>query len=317
MALYKLKEFYPDYREQFGDHDILSYDLYSNDEKVGSIDNMLVDESGKFRYFIISTGIWIFGKKVLLPIGQTRIDYAQNRVYANGLTREQVENLPDFNESELSYDHEEQVRGVYRPTVAATGTAPIDSSTPLETSTGLYDRNERTTERAASQVDRDYTVSPRYDRDNYKYDYDPALYNMNEQNHQNLRLYEERLIANKTRQKTGDVVLGKRVESETAHVSVPVEKERVVIERTATNQVVSGVDAGDDAFRDGEVARMEVFEETPDIHKETVLREEVKIRKEVDRDTVEAEETLRKERLDIDKQGNPIVRDNTDRIDRR
>ena len=38
---------------------------------------------------------------------------------------------------------------------------------------------------------------------------------------------------------------------------------------------------------------METYEETPDIHKEAVLREEVRIRKEVERDTVEAKETLR------------------------
>jgi stress response protein YsnF len=54
---------------------------------------------------------------------------------------------------------------------------------------------------------------------------------MNEQEHQKLRLYEERLVANKIRRQTGEVAIGKRVETETARVSVPVEKERVVIER--------------------------------------------------------------------------------------
>jgi uncharacterized protein (TIGR02271 family) len=61
------------------------------------------------------------------------------------------------------------------------------------------------------------------------------------------------------------------------------------------------------AFNEGEVARVEVFEETPDIRKEAFVREEVRVRKEVDRQTVDAEETLRKERLDIDTQGNPVI----------
>jgi len=46
--------------------------------------------------------------------------------------------------------------------------------------------------------------------------------------------------------------------------------------------------------REGEVAHMQIYEETPDIRKETVVGEEVRIRKEVERDTVEAQ-TVRRE----------------------
>jgi uncharacterized protein (TIGR02271 family) len=59
---------------------------------------------------------------------------------------------------------------------------------------------------------------------------------MNQQDHQNLKLYEERLVANKSRVKTGEVSVGKHVETETARVAVPVEKERVIIERTTPEQ---------------------------------------------------------------------------------
>jgi uncharacterized protein (TIGR02271 family) len=146
-----------------------------------------------------------------------------------------------------------------------------------------------------------------YDQTSYPYDRDSDLYGLNEQDHQTLRLYEERLIANKIRQKAGEVTVGKHVETETQRVSVPVEKERVVIERvspTGQNVVAPGVDA----FQEGEVVRMDVYEETPDIRKEAFVREEVRVRKEVEQDTVEANETLRREELDIDKDGNPIVR---------
>lgn len=50
---------------------------------------------------------------------------------------------------------------------------------------------------------------------------------------------------------------------------------------------------------------MEVYEETPDLHKETFVREEVRIKKEVEHEMVEAEETLRREELDLDVQGRP------------
>jgi stress response protein YsnF len=47
------------------------------------------------------------------------------------------------------------------------------------------------------------------------------------------------------------------------------------------------------------------------------VREEVDVRKEVDRETVEVDERLRKERLDVDSEGNPVVRDANNPLDPR
>jgi len=281
MALLKIKDFDPNYREVFGGEDIKGYGVYSerSQEKIGTVDDILVDENGNFRYFVVDLGFWIFGKKVLMPIGSTRVDYQADRIYALGLSKEQAENLPEYHgEQTVDYGHEEQVRGVYRPMMMDTATT--GASQP-----------------AASVAD--------YDRNTYSYDRDPSLYRLNEQNHQTLRLYEERLIANKRRQKTGEVSVGKHVESETVRASVPVEKERVVIERT-TPEGRTAVTPGEATFSEGEVARMEIYEETPDIHKEAFVREEVQVHKEVDRETVDAEETIRREELDIDNQGRAI-----------
>ena len=293
MALFKIKDFDPDYRQHFDNQDFLSFDLYSGTEKVGTVDNLLVDEEGNFRYLVINTGIWVFGKKVLLPIGRARISYPEKRIYADNLNRTQVEGLPEFDENAtIDYDHEERVRGTYRSgaTTTAGSAAALDQSASL----GNTPLNQS-------------AQSTAYSRDTYSYDRDPDLYDLNESSHQNIKLYQERLIANKTRQKTGEVAINKRVETETARVSVPVENERVVIERTAGSSVGTPVDASAANFHEGEVARMEVYEEVPDIHKETIVRENVSIRKEIDRDTVEAEEQLRREELDIDTQGRPVV----------
>jgi uncharacterized protein (TIGR02271 family) len=130
---------------------------------------------------------------------------------------------------------------------------------------------------------------------------------MNEQEHQKLRLYEERLVANKIRRQTGEVAIGKRVETETARVSVPVEKERVVIERRTPEGVGTTVTPGEHDFREGEVVHMRVYEETADIGKQAFVREEVNVRKEIKRDTVDATETLRREELEVDVNGKPVV----------
>jgi len=282
MTLQKIAEFYPDYKEEiFAGDDIKGFDVYAgdSDEKVGSIYDALVDETGRFRYLVIDTGIWVFGKKVLLPIGSARFDYGARRVYATGLrSKEQAERLPAYDELQpVDYDREEQVRGVYRDQTSTSKTAS-NLSTPAA-----------------------------YDRSSYNYDMDRPLYETNEQNHQTLKLHEERLIANKNRAKTGEVTVGKRVETQIGRASVPIEKERVVIERVTPVEVGQVVSVGEADFQSGEVARMEVYEETADIHKEAYVREEVKIRKEVVRSTVDGEETLRREELDINTDGTPVV----------
>ncbi|MEO1801212.1 MAG: DUF2382 domain-containing protein [Cyanobacteria bacterium J06629_2] len=120
-----------------------------------------------------------------------------------------------------------------------------------------------------------------------------------------IRLYEERLMVNKQREKSGEVAIGKRVETETAEVAVPIERERVVIERTDTN-VGDVVTPGTANFAGGEVARVDVYEETANIAKQAFVREEVSVRKEVERDTVEARETVRREELDVETDGEVV-----------
>lgn len=275
MALLKLGDAYPNYRQEiFGGDDIKGYDVYtSGDEKIGSVYDALVDDAGSFRYFVIDTGFWVFGKKVLVPMGSVQLDYDRHRVYVSGMTKSEVESMPEYSDDmTIDYDYEERVRNVFRPTTAT-------------------------------------AARPTQDRNTYNYEHDRSLYQANEGNHQKIKLYEERVFANKTRQKTGEVTVGKHIETETARVSVPVDKERVIIERTSPTDATE-VAPGTANFREGEVARLEVYEETADIQKKAFVREEVNIRKEVEHETVEASETVRREELDVDVDGNPIINKN-------
>ncbi|MDJ0590966.1 MAG: YsnF/AvaK domain-containing protein [Pleurocapsa sp. MO_226.B13] len=122
-----------------------------------------------------------------------------------------------------------------------------------------------------------------------------------------IRLYEERLMVNKQRAKAGEVAIGKKVETETATVAVPVERERIVIERNDAN-VGTVVTPGATDFTEGAVAEVEVYEETAEIKKQAFVREEVSVRKEVETETVEASETVRREELEIDADGDVIQR---------
>jgi uncharacterized protein (TIGR02271 family) len=296
MVLYKLEDFDSEYQDAVGRDEIKGLDVYTDkdDEKVGSVKEILVDESGRLRYLVVDTGFWIFGKQVLLPVGRTRVFPNSKRVYALGFTKEQAEHLPEFNSDlKIDNDYEERVRGVYR-------TAPLERSAALETSAPL-DTPKAYTAPTASAIPAPAPAA-NYDRDTYTYEQDPHLYEINHEDQQTLKLYEERLVATKNRRNTGEVTIGKHVETKTAQVSVPIEKEQVVIERVTPTNAGTPVSPAQDAFREGEVARMQIYEETPDIRKETIVGEEVRIRKEVEQDTVEAQETVRREKLDINTQ---------------
>ena len=273
MTLHKIKEFDPDYAQHLDDRRLDGLVLCDDkNEKIGAVDDFLVDERGKFRYFVIDAGGWLSDKKVLLPIGRSRIDYDNKRVYADNLTKAQLQSLPEYiDEMAVDENYEEQVRGVYR--------APMPA--PTAPTMGMSNSMPATTSAPMPPVEKD-----------------ADLYDLNEENHPNMKLYEERLIASKTRQKTGEAVISKRVETETASASVAVDKERIVVERIPVDAgtVVTPNEAN---FQAGEVARMDVYAEVPEFHKEAFVREEVRVSKVVDHETATAEEKLRREELDV------------------
>lgn len=124
---------------------------------------------------------------------------------------------------------------------------------------------------------------------------------------QTFKLYEERLVADTRQIKTAEVSIGKHVETQTAYISVPLQKERVVVERIIPVDVGTSVELGEVNFYEGEIARIKVYEETPDVHKQAFVREEVSIRKEVEQVSVEVEDKIRREELDLDFQDGNVA----------
>ncbi len=295
MALHKISDYDPDYRDAIQGNDIKGMSIYTqeSDDKIGTVSDALVDDQGKFRYLIVDVGFWVFGKKVLLPIGRGKIDSKADRVYVQ-MTKQQAEDLPEYKEGmALDFDYEERVRGAYRP-AALEASAPLDAApvAPVVKTAAVANN------------------TPTYSRDTYDYTQDADLYDTSVHDDQTFKLYEERLVASTQRRKSGEVAIGKHVETETARVSVSVDKERVIVERVTPTDAGRVVSADVATFREGEVAHMEIYEEVPNIQKEAFVREEVRVSKVVDHETVQASETIRREELDIDTDGRPTVKKN-------
>jgi uncharacterized protein (TIGR02271 family) len=79
-----------------GYSDITGFDVEATDGSIGSVDEAASDDGNS--YIVVDTGPWIFGKKVVIPAGMVqRVDSADRRVWV-ALTKDQIENAPEFDE---------------------------------------------------------------------------------------------------------------------------------------------------------------------------------------------------------------------------
>ncbi|MFI5761932.1 PRC-barrel domain-containing protein [Streptomyces sp. NPDC051563] len=74
--------------------DLTGYKVEATDGDIGKVDKHS-DEVGD-AYLVVDTGVWIFGKEVLLPASTvTRIDPDAKKVYVDR-TKEQIKSAPEF-----------------------------------------------------------------------------------------------------------------------------------------------------------------------------------------------------------------------------
>ncbi|MFF8266790.1 PRC-barrel domain-containing protein [Streptomyces sp. NPDC016562] len=74
--------------------DLTGYKVEATDGSIGKVDKHSY-EAGD-AYIVVDTGVWIFGKEVLLPASTViRIDADEQKIYVDG-TKEQIKNAPEF-----------------------------------------------------------------------------------------------------------------------------------------------------------------------------------------------------------------------------
>ncbi|MFD5142888.1 PRC-barrel domain-containing protein [Streptomyces sp. NPDC058401] len=74
--------------------DLTGYKVEAADGSIGKVDKHS-DEVGD-AYLVVDTGVWIFGKEVLLPASTvTRVDPQEKKLYVDR-TKEQIKSAPEF-----------------------------------------------------------------------------------------------------------------------------------------------------------------------------------------------------------------------------
>ncbi|HZV92933.1 MAG TPA: PRC-barrel domain-containing protein, partial [Caldimonas sp.] len=77
--------------------DLEEYAVGATDGTIGHVKDLYFDDQAwVVRYFVVDTGAWLTGRKVLVsPIAIERSDWAE-RVLHVRMTKEQVKNSPDI-----------------------------------------------------------------------------------------------------------------------------------------------------------------------------------------------------------------------------
>ena len=179
----------------------------------------------------------------------------------------------------------------------------------------FFDSLTKSQVEAMEVYDHDYQYSYKEqhekDRQAFTADTVPAAERMDIADHvydapSTLELLEERLTVNKDRIVAGLVKVGKHIVTEQRNVEVELEEEHANIQRTSvdrpTDRRIGDVDGN-------EVIEVELEAERARVAKDTFVSEEVSIGKTTERHTETIVETIQREELDIDHDGNVVDRE--------
>ncbi|MEU2549978.1 PRC-barrel domain-containing protein [Streptomyces roseolus] len=95
------------------DSDLTGYKVEAADGHIGKVDKHSNEVT--HQYIVVDTGVWIFGKEVLLPASTvTAIDNEERRILVS-LTKEQIKNAPEFDKEKHLGDpaYRDQLGGYY------------------------------------------------------------------------------------------------------------------------------------------------------------------------------------------------------------
>lgn len=123
----------------------------ADDEKVGKVNDVLVEDSGETRYLDVDLGI--LSKRVLVPVERVSTDAADEIVWVTGFDKDGFEQIPKYDGdlAKLNADYRAGLLRGYAAAETSPGTAPRAGATAA---------GRATTEDEAERVEATRTTSP-------------------------------------------------------------------------------------------------------------------------------------------------------------
>src|SRR5918998_156143 len=266
------------------------YEVYDrNNEKIGKVDDLFVDENDQPEYIVVKMGFLGHEGTSPIPWELTRVNEEGHRIEVS-VDKAQVKEGPSFDDDEdITPEYEERVRSHYglgaMQGAADRGTYGdyyADEEREGEVGPGVRMGDTETGEFRGHGRDQEGVNQPGDD--------------LEDEDEVRVQRVEEELRAGTREREAGALRVRKRVRTDREQISVPTRHEEVSVERVPVEE---GREASEAEIGEDEVT-MPVTEEEVVTEKRPVVKEELRIRKDAVQDEEVVEEDVRKEEVDVD-----------------
>ncbi|MGB3681581.1 MAG: PRC and DUF2382 domain-containing protein [Rubrobacteraceae bacterium] len=302
-----------DLQDRYSDYKV--YDEHY--EEIGKVDDIFVDENDQPEYIGVKMG-FLGMKSTVVPMDLVRVNERRGLIEVAG-SKEFIKNGPSFDDDEeISPEHEAEILRYYgRDRASQSRGASYAGSGGGHSSSVDMEYGERSGPSDAPIIRDEEPRAPRQEEPRREESLreepreQPAARESRsaDRDEDEIRVErkEEELRAGVRQREAGSVNVRKRVRTDQEQVRVPKRREEVTVERVPVEE--SGTSAGGSATSGGETPgvessedeiRIPIVEEEVVVEKRPVVKEEIRIRK----DLVEEEEVVqadvRKEEVEVD-----------------
>ena len=267
------------------------YEVYDrNDEKIGKVDDLFINESDQPEYIGVKMGFLGLEGTNLIPWELTRVNEEGHRIEVS-VDKAQVKEGPSFDDDrDITPDYEERVYSHYGLQRAQTNGA--------RGGYGAYYGDEETGKVGPGMREGDTETGEfRGHSEDDEGVHQSGTDDLEDEDELRVQRTEEELRAGTREREAGALNVRKRVRTDREQLSVPTRHEEVSVERVPVNdRGASEAEIGEDEVT------MPVTEEEVVTEKRPVVKEELRIRKDVVEDEELVEEDVRKEEVDVDDQ---------------
>jgi uncharacterized protein (TIGR02271 family) len=254
-------------------------------EKIGNVDDLFLDESDQPEYLGVKMG-FLGTRTTLIPFQMARVNDAQQTIKV-AADKETLKNGPTFDdEREITPQFENEVYSYYglqrTQTIGNTGSYYSDEGTDAGTVGPGMTMGDTETGEFREHAAHDEGVHQSRGDD------------LEDEDELRVQRTEEELVAGTRQREAGQLKVRKRVRTDRERIEVPTRHEEVSVERVPVEGEASEAEIGDD-----EVV-VPVTEEEVIVHKRPVVKEEVRIRKDVVEETEVVEEDVRREEVEVE-----------------
>jgi uncharacterized protein (TIGR02271 family) len=267
----------------------VGYTVYDRHyEKLGEVDVLFLDESDQPEYIGVKMG-FLGTRTTLIPFQIARVNDAR-QIIKVAADKETLKNGPTFDDDrEITPEFENEVYSYY----GLRRTQTIGN-------TGSYGSNYSDDVTDAGTVGPGMTMGDTETGDFREHAaHDEGVHqsrgnDLEDEDELRVQRTEEELVAGIRQREAGSIRVRKRVRTDREHIEVPTRHEEVTVERVPVEGEASEAQIGD------EEVVVPVTEEEVVVHKRPVLKEEVRVRKDVVEETEVVEEDVRREEVEVE-----------------